>query len=119
MYLAIGMTYEQYWEQESWLVKSYREAQKIRNDNANYSAWLHGVYMLNALQTGIPVIVNGFAKEHITLPEYPQRPIDFTAKSKEEQEKKQMELQVAKMKEIAERFNAAFKKRQEAKAETK
>jgi hypothetical protein len=117
MYIAIGMTYEQFWEKESWLVKSYREAQKIKNKESNYFAWLNGVYVLQALQSGVPVMLTGIVKEKIKLPEFPKTPIDFDASSKEEQEKKQMELQKARMKEMAERFNAAFMKRQEAKAE--
>ena len=119
MYLAIGMTYEQFWEKESWLVKSYREAQKIRSRDVNYSAWLNGVYILQALQSGIPVILNGIVKQPVTLPNYPEKPIDLDQKSKEEQEKKQIELQRAKMREMAETFNAAFMRRQEAKAEKK
>lgn len=119
MYLAIGMTYEQFWEQESWLVKSFRKANQIRLDEINYSAWLHGVYVLNALQTGIPVVLNGIAKERIQLPDFPNKPIDFTEKSKAEQEKKQMELQRAHMQAIAEQFNATFRKKRQANQETK
>ena len=119
MYLAIGMSYEEFWEKESWLVKSYREAQKLKFKDVNYSAWLNGVYVLQALQTGIPVVLTGMLKEHVKLPEYAHAPIDFDEKSKEEQEKKQMEAQMAKMKEMAERFNATFKKKHGTSAEGK
>jgi len=120
MYLAMGMTYEQFWEMESWLVKSFRKAHKIRyeekQNEINYSAWLSGVYTMKALQTGIPVVVNGFVKTHVDLPQFPEKPIDFAANSKAEREKKQMELQRARMQMIAEQFNATFKRKQEAKA---
>lgn len=119
MYLAIGMTYEEFWEKESWLVKSYREAQKLKLKDVNYAAWLNGVYVLQALQTGIPVVLTGMLKERIKLPEYSHEPIDFDAKSKEDQEKKQMEMQRAKMKEIADRFNAVFRKKHGTNAENK
>ena len=119
MYLAIGMTYEEFWEKESWLVKSYREAQKLKLKDVNYAAWLNGVYVLQALQTGIPVVLTGMLKERIKLPEYSREPINFDAKNKEEQEKKQMEMQRAKMQEIADRFNAVFRKKHETNAEKK
>ena len=111
MYLAIGMTYEEFWEKESWLVKSYRKAQKIKHDEVNYSAWLHGVYVLNALQSGVPVILNGIAKEKIDLPSFPEKPIDFSENQRKKQEQKQMELQRAKMLQIAEQFNATFRRK--------
>ena len=119
MYLAIGMTRKEFWEKESWLVKSYRKAHKIKNDEVNYSAWLHGVYVLQALQSGVPVVLNGIAKERIDLPSFPEKPIDFEKKTKEEREAKQMELQKAKMQEMADRFNAVFRKKQEAKKNQK
>ena len=73
-YLAMGMSYAEYWEKESWLVKSYREAQKSKNNDINYIAWLHGVYVLDALHNGVPVVLNGIAKSHIDLPKYPEKP---------------------------------------------
>lgn len=111
IYLSYGMSYEEFWEKESWLVKAYRKAKKIKNEEANYLAWLHGVYVLEALQSGIPVVLNGIAKEHIQLPKFPEKPLDFEAQTKEQREKKQMELQKARMKEMAERFNAVFLKK--------
>ena len=111
LYLATGMSYEEFWEKESWLVKSYREAQKIKRDEINYSAWLHGIYVLDALHTGIPVVLNGIAKSRIELPKYPETPLDLMEKNKEEQEKKQMELQKAKMHAMVEAFNATFRRK--------
>ena len=115
MYLAIGMTYEEFWEKESWLVKSYRDAEKIRKDEKNYFAWLSGIYTLQALQTGVPVMLTGIAKQTVHLPEFPNRPIDFTRANEEEQERKKMELNRAKMQAIAEQFNATFMRKQKEK----
>lgn len=116
MYLAIGMTYEQYWEQESWLVKSYREAYKIKFNDVNYTAWLNGIYICQALQSGVPVMLNGIAKHPAELPKYPEKPHDFSEEQNKKREENRMQMQVAKMQEIADRFNATFKRRQEEKA---
>ena len=113
------MTYREFWEMDSSLVKDYRKAKKIKNDEVNYSAWLHGVYVLNALQTGIPVVLNGIAKERIQLPSFPEKPIDFEERDAKKKEEKQMELQKAKMKEMAERFNATFRKKHGGNTEVK
>ena len=115
MYLAIGMNYEDVWEKESWLVVSFREAERIRKEEKNYFAWLGGIYTLQALQTGVPVMLTGIAKQTVHLPEFPNRPIDFTRAKEEEQERKKMEANRAKMQAIAEQFNATFRRKQEEK----
>ena len=111
-YLAMGMSYAEYWEQESWLVKSYREAHRIREDEINYSAWLHGLYVLQAMNSGVPVVLTGILKQKADLPSFPSRPIDFTEMDKKEKEEKQMQLQIAKMQEMAEQFNKTFGRKQ-------
>lgn len=115
IYLAMGMSYEEFWEKESWLTHSYRKAQKIRYDDINYSAWLNSLYMHHALMSGVPVILNGIAKTHIDLPKFPEKPFDFSEFDKKKQEKKQQELAKARMQMIAEQFNATFRRKQEAK----
>ena len=115
IYLAMGMTYELFWEMESWLVRSYREAYRIKRDEINYSAWLNGLYVLQATNSGIPVVLNGIAKSRMELPSFPEKPIDFEGKHKKAQEEKQMKLQIAKMREMAEQFNMTFSKKQEKK----
>ena len=63
IYLAMGMSYREFWEMESWLVRSYRKAHEIRQEENNYNAWLNGLYTLQALNVGVPVVVKGFAKQ--------------------------------------------------------
>ena len=110
-YIAMGMSYREFWELDSSLVKDYRRANKIKQDQANYQAWLTGLYMLNALNSGVPVSVVGFAKHKVELPHFPEKPIDFEAQTKEERAKKERAKQFTKMKEIAEQFNQTFRRR--------
>jgi len=117
-YLAMGMSYAEYWEKESWLVKSYREAQKSKNNDINYIAWLHGVYVLDALHNGVPVVLNGIAKSHIDLPKYPEKPIELQSEKEqkrtvEKQQEEQTKLAAAKFMQFALQFNKGFKKRHE------
>lgn len=47
-YLSIGMTYEQYWNEDCCLVKYYRKAHEIRQDRLNEQLWLQGLYVYEA-----------------------------------------------------------------------
>lgn len=86
-YLAMGMTYEQFWRQDCSLVIAYRKAYKIRQEEVNRSAWLQGLYVYKALQSS-PVVVQGFMKQGATVEPYPNKPINFDDfKPKTEQQK--------------------------------
>lgn len=73
----MGMTYEQFWEQDCSLVVAYRKAYKIRQEEINRAAWLQGLYVFKALQAN-PLIVYGFAKKDTKPDPYPNKPIDFS-----------------------------------------
>lgn len=52
-YLSIGMTYEQFWNQDVELVKYYRQSQRYYSDRKNTEAWLQGMYIYDAISTSI------------------------------------------------------------------
>ena len=80
-YLAMGMTWEQFWQQDCSLVIAYRKAYRIRQEEINRAAWLQGLYMFRALQAN-PLIVYGFAKNGAKPEPYPGKPIDFSTAKK-------------------------------------
>ena len=112
VYLSMGMTYNEFFYKESWLVKSFRKAYRIRQDEINHSAWLQGLYIVQALNSGVPVVLNGMMKQVKDLPNYPSKPIEFSDKSEKKVEEDRMKLQVAKMKEMMEQFNSTFARKQ-------
>lgn len=75
-YLAMGMTYEQYWEQDSELVKFYRKAHEIRQEQVNHEAWLHGMYIYEAIADLVPVL-RAFAKKGSKPRKYAEKPYEF------------------------------------------
>ena len=75
--MAIGMTYEEYWYGDPWLVRAYREADKLRQERANESAWLHGLYVAMAISG---TIGNAFREPGAPRMEYPQEPQSFKQK---------------------------------------
>lgn len=48
-YLAIGMTYELYWDGRPELVVPYRKADILRQKRSNNEAWLQGAYIRMAV----------------------------------------------------------------------
>ena len=77
----MGMTYEQFWQQDCSLVVAYREAYRIRQEEKNRAAWLQGLYIYKALQCA-PQFVQGFIPKGTKIEPYPKQPIDFTPKRK-------------------------------------
>ena len=70
-YLAIGMSYEQFWYGRPELVISYRRADDIRRRRMNEELWLMGMYTADALAS---TVGNMFSKQKFNYPSEP-RPI--------------------------------------------
>lgn len=85
--MAIGMTYEQYWYDDPMMVRAFYQADKLRRERADEDAWLHGLYVLNALQA---TVGNAFMKSGQTPAEYPEEPMT-AQKRREEREKTEQE----------------------------
>ena len=62
-YLAIGMTYDQFWNQDVELVRFYRKAAKIKLDLRNQDLWLQGAYVYEAILDSAPVLRFSFSKK--------------------------------------------------------
>ena len=86
-YLAMGMTYDQFWKGDCTLVIPYREAYRIRQEEMNRMAWLQGLYMYKALQS-TPVIVHGFARRDTKIEPYPAKPLEFRKQGMDQKDEK-------------------------------
>lgn len=89
-YLSIGMTYEQYWEQDCDLVKYYRRAAQINRDLKNQDAWLQGAYFYEALIDVAPIL-RAFAKKGTKPTPYMDSPYELFAKKPSAKEKEKAE----------------------------
>ena len=76
-YLAIGMTYDQYWNGDPTLVKHYRKADEIRKERRNEELWLQGMYIYEALCDVSPVL-HAFAKKGTKPQPYSEKPYAIT-----------------------------------------
>jgi len=70
-YLAMGMTYEQYWYGDVWMVKAIREADKLRQERQNQEAWLQGMYFYEGVSVAMYNAMRGKGqppKQYATQP---------------------------------------------------
>lgn len=79
-YLSLGMTYEQYWYGEPWLVRAYREAEIYRREQSNYDAWLQGLYFYRAVSASLSQAFSSKKSEQVKYMDYP---IPMTKREKE------------------------------------
>ena len=82
-FMLYGMTYEQYWFGDPWIVKAYKQAYDLQCRKRNEELWLGGVYTLDAFST---VLSNAFRKKGTQAARYMSKPLDIFPKTKAEQE---------------------------------
>lgn len=89
-YLAMGMTWTQFWIDEPELTVAYRKSEMIKRRRKNEELWLEGIYVAEALSA---TVGNMFTKgqKH----QYPAEPFPITAdeqrERREREERKRME----------------------------
>ena len=114
-YLAMGMTYDEYWRDDPTLVRDYRKAKEIENRNEEWARWRQGLYIYDALIKVAPII-RPFTKGEIKPGEYPDRPYPLTEKEAREQEQqKEREKVFAFMKKLEAESERNLKKLEAAK----
>ena len=105
--MLIGMSYEQFWEDDPQLYWLYETAYNYKKEmefkENNYLAWLQGQYNLMAFRQ---VMSDSFSKNNRNI--YPKVP--FGEKEREEELTSKQKLE--KFKQIAARFNDDFRRKQ-------
>lgn len=61
VYMAMGMSYEQFWRDDPTMAKAYREADKKKQKILKWNNWEQGMYTYEALCKVSPVL-HAFAK---------------------------------------------------------
>ena len=78
LYMAMGMTPEQYWDGDCALVIAYRKANELKKQQDNARLWMQGAYIRDAIVSAL-----SDPKKPV---EYPAEPYPLTKKEKAEQE---------------------------------
>lgn len=115
-YLSIGMTYEQFWEMDSSLVIAYRKAAEMKAkremQERNYTSWLAGRYIYDALCCASPIF-HDLARPGTKAHPYLERPYELeTAKPTEDEKERKVRRGLVAMKNIAARFNKSYQERE-------
>lgn len=78
--MLYGMTYEQFWEGDPWMVRAYAEAYILKRRIKNEDAWIQGAYMANAVTIAI---ANTFGKKRV---DYMKEPMQLYPKTEAEKQ---------------------------------
>lgn len=78
-YMSIGMSSAEYWDGDNDLPPFFRKAFKMRQENVNHEAWLHGLYVYDAIVSAMSHM-NKNKSDHKN---YAEKPYDFTPKKEE------------------------------------
>ena len=113
-YLSLGMTEEQYWDKDCWLVVPYRKADEIRKTQRNYEMWLQGAYFYEAMGRVSPVF-HAFAKKGTKPAPYLAEPFAISEKQAEYQQEVKEKKTYDKGKAFMEGFVAKYNKKFEGK----
>ena len=112
-YLAMGMSYEQYWDGPPFLAVAYRKAYRLRREVENEQAWLQGLYVYDALST---CMANTFSKRGAKKHEYIEKPIDIFPLTEAEKKRREKE-EYAKMQRALENMRVQQQLRKKQKGE--
>lgn len=113
-YLSIGMTYEQFYNDDPLLVRAYHKAEKLRTENKNTFEWLQGLYFYEALTVGLSKFSAGLAGKQ-SKAEYRKEPIRITPKTEKEikeEKRKALEAYIESLKQFQRDFDRRQKERE-------
>lgn len=94
-FMAIGMSYQEFWYEDPYLVRYYREAHNYKRKLENEKMWVQGMYFTNAIACCLD-------KKN----KYPEKPYDIFPKTARE---KQAEIEANRQK-VIEYFNTIKQK---------
>lgn len=97
-YLAIGMTYDQYYNDDCLLAKYYREAHNLKRKMKNQEMWMQGMYIYEAISSFVPVLVTIPDKNAKVTP-YRSEPYPLSQKEAKEMKEAKEKAEFMKMKE--------------------
>lgn len=95
--MSIGMTYNEFWNEDVELVKYYREADELRLKRNNQLAWLQGMYIYEALCDASPLF-RFTMKGKVKAEPYAKEPYPITENEVRERKAEEMRLKEERMK---------------------
>jgi len=84
-YMVYGMTYDQFWYGDPWMVKAFEDAYMLNRRVKNEELWLEGLYIYRAVRSVIASAFSNRQEKYITSP------LDFLPKTKAEKQREEYE----------------------------
>ena len=106
LYLHYGMTWDQYWHGDPWMVVAFAEAHKLQVQQRNQELWMQGLYVHDAFAV---VLSNAFAPKGSIPKKYREKPADLFPKTQEEieaEEERELRNMVKQLNAWEKAFNA-------------
>lgn len=88
-YMAIGMSYDDFWNGDVSMVKAYRLSYELKEKRRNQELWLQGMYFYEALCDASPLYRFSMKKGIIKPEPYLKEPYPITAAEVREREERQ------------------------------
>ena len=114
VYMAMGMSYDEYWNGPCWLARAYREAHQMKQRQEEWARWRQAAYIFDALLCASPMM-KPFVKD-AKPGKFPEEPWPLTQKEADErQEAKDRENYKKALAQRRAASDAEKKRREEAK----
>ena len=84
----MGMTPEQYWDDDPYLAVAYRKAYRLKQELQNEMAWLQGMYVYYAFAV---CLSNAFSKQSSKKQTYAEKPFDIFPLTEAEKKRREKE----------------------------
>lgn len=113
--MAMGMSYEQFWNGSPYLVQTYLKAFRYKRELENEMAWLQGAYIFNAVAV---CLQNVLRKKGQKRENYIDKPLDIFPLTKAEKKRREREdmLKMQRALEQMQSAQSARKKQSKAKS---
>lgn len=118
-YLAMGMTYDEFWNKDVTLVKSYRKADRIRRERRNEELWLQGMYIYEAMLDVAPVFRLSMGTKRVEPLKYRERPYPLTAAALREEKQREQNARIEAMMKLLEVESARTRRLEKQREEGK
>lgn len=111
-YMAMGMSYDEFWHSNTMRHRAYREAWKLKREQQNWALWWQGYYFYDALVKVAPVMRAALGKSRVEPGKYPEEPYPLSQKEVEERQEKRREQNLRRMLSTLEAESAMNKKKE-------
>ena len=85
VYMAMGMSYDEYWNGPCWLARAYREAHQMKQRQEEWARWRQAAYIFDALLCASPMM-KSFVKD-AKPGKFPEEPWPLTQKEADERQR--------------------------------